>query len=259
MSQIIITPRASQHATEFTWALADVPALAGIVADIALGQVEHAERILHASSIASDDPPTDQNIGEAIAIIKGMPVEHRDGWMFQVISWVAWYVEGEMTLIRAPLPTATRQGFDGVSVSLAADDSVIESVTVSEDKATLNPRDVVRDDVLPEFERLAKGQRESQLRAELVALIKAGGFQPTTILKQGDWRNRKRFRASLCTSQNRIPPTIELYEGFASSAPGDPLTRRGHRLVLEDMRGFFQELATRVMACLEALKQSPDV
>jgi hypothetical protein len=259
MSQIVLAPRQSPHATEFTWTLQDVRALACIVADVALGQVEHAESILQAAPVSSNDPPTAQNIEEAIRMVENMPVEHRDGWMFQVISWVAWHAEGEMTIIRAPLPTATRQGFDGVSVSLIEENTVIESVMVSEDKATLNPRDMVRDKVLPDFGRLAKGELESQVRAELVALIKAGGFQPSSILKQGDWRNRKRFRASVCTSHSSLPTAVELYEGFETTAPGDAGIRRGHRLLFDDMRAFFEMLAGEVIASLEALKQDDNV
>lgn len=85
---------------------------------------------------------------DAIALLSLKPDEkpwHRDGWMFQAISWIAAHNDGGIA-IRAPHLIKAHKGFDGLKLELS-DAGEVTAVVVFEDKATENPRATIRDDV----------------------------------------------------------------------------------------------------------------
>ena len=250
---ITLTPRASSSAQESEWSVADHDRLVAVIAEMALGQVDHVMEIA-GGNVSDADEPSDDLVNEAITFIRDFPTEHRDGWMFQVISWYVHFQSEPDSLVRAPLPTATRQGFDGIALRLSDDRKLIEYLVVSEEKATINPRDVFVGSVLSEFELLEDGKRERELRPEIVSLLGVSGTEARTVLSSGDWRSRKRYRAAIATSADRMPKKIDLFESFDTGIPGDPVKRQGHRFVHQDMRAYFQDLADNVVDHLQTLR-----
>lgn len=258
MDVLNITSRTSTLATETEWVLARRDLAVEVIAQVAIGQVEHAMRILDGQQPGHDEI-TKKGVAETIKYVQGCPKDHRDGWMFQVISWYANLQHDPQAFVRMPLPTATRQGFDGVSLRMSSDGSEIEYVVISEEKATLQPRRRFLKEVIPDFCALEAGERERELRPELLVLLQAAKADPTAILNTGVWKGRKRYRAAICTSNGRLPKKEELFESFDTKIPGDATKRHAHRFVHSDMRAFFEDLTQDVLQHLRALMTQASV
>jgi hypothetical protein len=80
----------------------------------------------------------------------GYPRWQRDGFVFEVISWIAArQTHGELALLMDPHVSATSQGLDGLMIELADDKSKVVMTTVFEDKCTDNPRETFLRQVIP--------------------------------------------------------------------------------------------------------------
>jgi hypothetical protein len=154
-----------------TWTVDDEGVLADQIAHVALGQSLHVQRILTGANIAAP-PTTATTAAGAIKLlsVSGVDPWHRDGWMFQAMSWIAARVKSPDGVIRPPHMIHAHKGFDGLQLELDKDGGVIAAV-IFEDKATDNPRDTIRDEVWPDFKKLEAGENENVLTAEVVALL----------------------------------------------------------------------------------------
>lgn len=157
----------------WTWVIEDEDELARLVARIALGQARHVANILSRLGV-SDSKTTVEMAEEAIerlTLEKDADPWHRDGWLFQAISWIAAHDPDKHVATRAPHIIQAHKGFDGVQLELAKDGQTIESILISEDKATNNPRAMIRDKVWPEIRALEAGAQSAELRQETTALL----------------------------------------------------------------------------------------
>lgn len=101
--------------------IVDRSRLVSMVAQIIVGQHLHVEMVLSgASSVAST--PSEAVVKAALARV-GEPASdetrwHRDGWVFQLISWIAARGSHTRRAISAPHMQPTRQGFDCLYLTL---------------------------------------------------------------------------------------------------------------------------------------------
>jgi hypothetical protein len=105
---------------------------------------------------------------------------HRDGWVFQCVSWIV-AAESRVGPLRPPQMSHAEKGFDGLQLQLSSDSSRLVRVLVFEDKATENPRKTVRDKIWPELKALEAGDKDNALTAELTYLR-----MPTRLLQYWD-------------------------------------------------------------------------
>jgi hypothetical protein len=140
------------------WEIADEDDLARKIALLALGQYRHVAAIL--AGIDKQNPATRAGAAAgAIALVtvpQGQESYHRDGWIFQAISWIAAHRGETGTVVRAPHTIAAHKGFDGMQVRLDADGAAATAVVIFEDKATTSPRPTIRGDVWKGISRLLK-------------------------------------------------------------------------------------------------------
>lgn len=71
----------------YSWSIADEDLLANQIAQVALGQSRHVQKILAGANLG--DVPTAANCASAaieLLTVHGGDPWHRDGWMFQVMS-----------------------------------------------------------------------------------------------------------------------------------------------------------------------------
>jgi hypothetical protein len=100
----------------YSWTVDDEPALARLIAHVALGQ---SRKIVHVLNSLDEEPKKAPKsaIRSARKLLKAKGKEdayHRDGWMFQVISWIAAHLEEPDRLIRAPHMIWAHKGLDGL-------------------------------------------------------------------------------------------------------------------------------------------------
>ena len=174
------------------WSIDSDHELAKLVARIALGQYRHVLQILSETDFASSAPATTALAGarQLLTVPDGSDPFHRDGWLFQTISWIAAHIQDNTALIAPPHMQHADKGFDGLHVLIDEKTQTVRSVVICEDKATSNPRDTIRDLVWKEFSDLEAGSSDHLLTAEVSTLL-ATRLHSTQIRRFNKFSGRK--------------------------------------------------------------------
>jgi hypothetical protein len=238
------------------WEPRDHETLARAIADLALGQSAHVERLLR-STDAWRSVPANYAIDAAIKSLSVAPSKdpwHRDGWVFQLISWIA-AVEESDGLTRTPQMDQASKGFDGLQLEFAPGTEYVERAIVFEDKATDSPRDTVRDKVWPEFEDIEAGNRHPALAAEIGSLLRGRDEEAiqSTIDRIMRDPSGLAYRVSITTGQYHAQAAAfnGLFDGYEDSIPGRRRRRRGNVLEVDDLRNWMDSLCARAIELLE--------
>ncbi|MEA9827292.1 hypothetical protein VDG09_06450 [Xanthomonas campestris pv. raphani] len=236
------------------WSVPNVDLLATQIALVAVGQADHLAEILTASGMPQLDA---DNIArsEAIKLVTANAENpyHRDGWLFQVMSWICAHRLSVGATIRTPHMILAHKGLDGLQVETGQNG--ISQVVIFEDKATDNPRDVIRDDVWPEFRDLESGSRQNVIAAEVVALLKGSGYtNPSEAVKNIIWGESRAFKASITVGNYHASPEglMSLFSDYDDVVKGNKSRRRGDIFQVADLRGWMEALAARVITVLES-------
>jgi hypothetical protein len=241
----------------WSWVVEDEDKLAAQVARVALGQFRHVGKILAGVS-AADPATTHDHAADAIDLLTveaGEDPWHRDGWIFQTISWIAAHQQSHGVATRPPHIIKAHKGFDGLQLELSADGHSIAAVIIFEDKATDNARDTIRDDVWPSITRLESGKRVNQLTHEVSAALEAQKhFNPDldvdAAISNILWKEARRYRVSITVSDTHASGEARgrLFKGFDEKAPGDVKRRRAETIHMPELRKWMQQFANRAIA-----------
>jgi hypothetical protein len=251
-----------------TWTIRDEDLLARIVASIALGLSDHAGDILARVPSPSRPVLRERHLDRLITEL-GKPISeavrwHRDGWVFQMISWISAQLaaahHGKRLLIRAPQPRKADKGFDGFIVELADPPCVV----VCEDKATVNPRATITGKVWPEIALIEQGDRDGELNSELSTLLLALGdaARSREITDAVLWSEHLRYRVAITVSpeQDGAEGRADLFNGYDTKAPGDCNPRRGaETIALPDLRPWMDAFCEKVVAVLNEHRTEANV
>lgn len=243
----------------YTWKVADEDRLAEFIARVAIGQARHVEKIL----ISTGDFPGPTNDAR-VAAIKMLTVPtgadpwHRDGWMFQVMSWLSAHKSATNSLINTPQMILADKGFDGIQLDFDAS-GVVSAVVIFEDKATDNPRETIRKDVWPEFEKFESGSDANVLVAEVTGLLeKRPGIDVDDVIRRIIWKDARHFRISItvgdvhATSAGRA----RLFKDYDIKVLGDVKRRRGETFYIANLRSWMDSIAQKAISYLSALQAS---
>jgi hypothetical protein len=198
---IILTPFAHGDLCHgATWTIGDERWLAERIALVAVGQSLHVERVLAGANIGP--PPVFATAVEyaiaALTLRDGAFPYHRDGWLLQVMSWLAAHTASPGGLISPPHMIQAHKGFDGLQLKLSGDGMTVSAAIVFEDKATDNPRDTIRDEVWPDIRDLEAGKRDNVLVADLNALLRTRPqINPDDVIRAIVWREVRHYRVSI--------------------------------------------------------------
>jgi hypothetical protein len=138
-----------------------------------MGQYRHVAQILDGLSVQPPKGKADHAVN-AIAkfqLAKNGDPWQRDGWVFQIISWIAANQQKNGAVVAPPHIFHAHKGFDGLQLELSKDGKAITAVVIFEDKATEDPRGTIRDDVWPEIAKLENGERLAELTHEVTGLL----------------------------------------------------------------------------------------
>jgi hypothetical protein len=186
--------------------------------------------------------------------------DHRDGLIYQIISWIALHkTEGHSIIIRFPHLIPAHKGFDGIHLHLNNESTEIIKVIVSEEKATKNPRDTVRNKIWPEFNDLERGDRDNQLMQEVCSLINSSDIvNVEEAISKIIWNQVKGYRASITISDDHKADIRikDLFEGYKNIIPGSIWKRRGDVLYFQDLRDWMNKFAKKVLTSIDAIEES---
>jgi phage terminase large subunit GpA-like protein len=184
---------------------------------------------------------------------------HRDGLLFQAISWIAAHQSSKdkSSVFSLPHMIAAHKGFDGLEVELTRKKELF-SMVVFEDKATENPRNTITTDVWPEIKALHRGNRQSELMQELTALLqRAKVDDPDAVIEAVVWNQVRKFRVSITGTegQDQQQGFEKLFKGFDDATPGlDQLGRRAEVFCHSDIRKWMESFAIKVSQAIDAEK-----
>ena len=258
-----------EHCTGSRWSGSDMDHLARIIAIIAMGQAAHAARII--AELLPSEPKIDHEALRAGArsrlSIAGKDEKqrqvsryHRDGLMFEAISWAAARLTATgQVLLKDPHLSSTTQGLDGLMLELDEAGSAIVRTTIFEDKCSEHPRDKFRDEIIPAFKEYHENKRAPDLVANAAALMEKTGLDGTQSIEAAARildRTHRAYRGSLAvtTADDSLQRRRSLFRGYAGLKDLQADQRIGAVLVTsDDLRAWFDELAERATAYIDSL------
>ncbi|MFJ4397316.1 hypothetical protein [Pseudomonas sp. NPDC089396] len=177
---------------------------------------------------------------------------HRDGLLFQHISWVVTRLSVPNGVMTSPHVRQADKGFDGFVLELDQKKEKVESIIISEDKASANPRGLITSKVWPELKQIIDGDRDDEILAELVTLLKGvGGVSTESAIGRVVWEEARRFRVCVATGENirdSVTGSFEkLMNGFSDTVSGAMSSRTGGVLAFNDVRDGLDEFARAVV------------
>lgn len=233
-----------------TWAVQDEDTLAKWIAWVAIGQAFHVAEILHSVNPVGAPPTNDAAKSDAVELLsqKGRDPWHRDGWMFQVMSWLAAHIERPGTLMKLPQLQHAEKGLDGLEILLDASQNVVATI-IFEDKATENPRDTVRDDVWPEFVKFESGRGVNILTQQVSGILDAAHHpDPVAAVNKILWNTTRRYRLSITASESTPDSRSRLFKDYDIKVQGSIDRRKAEVFVVDDMRAWMANLAAKAIA-----------
>lgn len=250
------------NCSRYNWDVIDKKHLADLVARLTLGQHLHVSNILHELNPTEwAKSPKDAAVEQILKWLNGN-IYNRDGWLFQMISWVSLAKSEPDALLDIPHTQPAQKGFDGLCLLASEDGQQIHAIVYTEDKATDDPRPTVQGDVYSGIDEIVKGSREPELVSKISTLLqrKHGNSKEVNLLIQSVLSTAKPvFRIAVTTSISKLPSNIKLFDGMELHAAGSTEQRFGETLIHEDMREWMNEFAQLVKTSLDELKEVPNV
>ena len=245
-----------------TWTVDDEDALADMIARVALGQSRSVERILHAMDAMPSELATGGFDGARalLTVEDGTDPYHRDGWVFQVISWIATHRQSGDALIRAPQMIKADKGLDGLMIEFEDDD--LSRVVICEDKATERARQRVKNSVWPEFKDFETGARDNELVATVTAMLeRSGDPQPDKTIADILWRDTRAYRVAVTVGDRHSTDAgrKRLFKGYNKIVSGKVSRRRAETLILNDVRDWIASIAEKAVAVIDSAEDQADV
>lgn len=239
--------------TGSTWSVDDDDELVELIARVALGQHSLVSRILESTHCRRFVPVKSAIEGakKLLTVPAGKPPWHRDGWLFQVMSWIAASLRSHGGILQPPHMIHAHKGFDGLEIECDPTTGQIQALVISEDKATSRPRKMVRDEVLPEFRSISNGARDSELVAAVPMMLK--GVQDPEIIDESIetimWAEVRAFRIAITVKakHNDTQGQKGLFKGYDKIGGDTCPKRQAETFEIEDLRHWMNEIAKRAL------------
>ena len=184
---------------------------------------------------------------------------HRDGHLFQYLSWVVARLVNPNDILTPPHVRQADKGFDGFIIELDNAQKRVLKVILCEDKASQNPRNLVtkQGGVWDEIRSICEGEREDEVSSALTTLLKAvpdlSGEELEDSVDAIFWEKIRQFRVSIATGEDQRGATnfAHLVAGFDNVALGALSSRIGGVLPFGDVRNGLHQLAQEVIEKLQ--------
>ena len=176
---------------------------------------------------------------------------HRDGLLFQHISWVVARMSMPAGYMTAPHVRQADKGFDGFIIELDEAKSGIGRIVLCEDKASIAPRKLISSSVWPDVEAIRRGDRDDEILADLVTLLKSvDDIDAEAAVDEIFWEEVRKFRVAVATGENqrRSGSFLHIVAGFEAVAGGAIKSRTAGVLPFNDVRAGLAILADEVVA-----------
>jgi hypothetical protein len=236
------------------------------VAQLLLGNSLHISRVIEGLDSKAVNLK-DKAIDSIINRLKTCGVYKRDGWLFQMISWIALkiYLHTEYgsgnVFMNAPHTAPAQHGIDGFSLVIN-DKKQIKYIVLCEDKCSEEARAIITNQVFPEFEEYEDRKYDNRVLAEVSSIIRGedGGGLLQDI--QEDIVNNKYWMYRIGVTRQEEHDVKDgrekLYKDYDKKVTGDVGRRDAASVNLHDVRKWMETFSQLVIKELES-KKSKDV
>jgi hypothetical protein len=145
------------------------------------------------------------------------------------------------------------KGLDGLMVEF--DDTEIARVVISEEKATGNARKRVQRQVWPEFQDFETGRRDAELVDGVSALLAGSGHpNPDAVVAAILWTEKRTYRVAVTIDDKHASAKglKALYKGYEAAVSGEIGRRRAEAFQVQDLRPWFETIAVKATAIINA-------
>lgn len=253
------------------WMSANDDELAALIAIVAMGQAAQASYILEElipaqPAFSFEDLRREAKIRLTIEEPaskprKGYPQWQRDGFVFEMISWIAAKITyGEGALLKDPHVSATSQGLDGLMIQINATKDEVQSTTVFEDKCTDDPRATFLGKVIPAFKDRHANIRSAEIIDAAATLLKTAGLKDKDAARLSAAvtdKTKRKYRAafSLPKSFDTLEERQKLFADYNRLVGIASEQRIGASFITSDeMRKWIAGLAGKAIQYLDSLK-----
>ncbi len=202
--------------------------------------------------IASDLSSADPEKKKTASNKKNKRIEQRDGLLFQHLSWVAASIDMPSALATPPHVRRADKGFDGLLVSIEDAYGAISRVVLCEDKASINPKNLVQGSVWTEIDGIVNGDKDLELLDAITAILREQSDlesdKQETLLEALIYEQTRAFRVAVTV----MPANADaggyhhIFNDFEKHAPGADTVRLAEILPSDDTRAFLKALARKV-------------
>jgi hypothetical protein len=244
------------------WEVEDIDILAERVARVALGQYRHVARILEglAGAAPAGSAKHAADALKKLKIAKNGDTWQRDGWLFQIISWIAANQKKHGATLATPHIFHAHKGFDGMQLELSGDGKSVTAIVIFEDKATENARQTIKQNVWPDIVDLEAGERIAELTHEASAILeRQQHLYPDLDIDDAIdrilWQEARRYRVSISIDdKHKLADKREkLFKHYDVSASGDVTRRRAETMHFDDLRKWMTDFSDLVAANIKAI------
>jgi hypothetical protein len=243
----------------------DEEKLSEYIGFIILGYYRHVLNIINSKGTTTPKLDNDA-IDLAIAKLKkkaGLDTDKRDGWIFQMISWIALRQEnnGKDFYCQQPHEAPAQHGIDGLAVVLDTS-KVIKNIIITEDKCTEHPRGLITQKIWPEFTNYEQGNYNHKLVSKVSSILTNMDDHPNLLKSIYDDPYNKSIRIYRVgiTRDIRYKDTDgrrKLFKDYDQCVEGPTCERRsGSTLYNEDIRKWMEKLSRKIVKYLQSKKSS---
>lgn len=204
------------------------------------------------ADIASDLSSADLQKKKTADNKKNKRIEQRDGLLFQHLSWVAASIEMPTALATPPHVRRADKGFDGLLVSIEDAYGAISRVVLCEDKASINPKNLVQGSVWAEIDGIVDGDKDLELLDAITAILREQtdleGDKQEELLEALIYEQTRAFRVAVTVMPvNAVAGCYQhIFNDFEKHALGADTVRLAEVLPSDDTRAFLKALARKV-------------
>ena len=260
-----------------TWTVEGPEALAEALAWLYLRKDRHAERVIKALepgraslpgkvienaietlSVRVDDiadalNSPDAEVQKRAVGTRDTRVEHRDGLLFQHVSWIAAHLRLPNAKATLPHVRQADKGFDGVLLEMDPAQAGLSRIVLCEDKASIKPRALVTQSIWPEIKLIQADKKDREILAALSAILDTmPEVDQEAVIDATEWRGARQFRVALTAGcdQSKNGGFQHIFVGFDSAAGGAIETRIAEVMPMGEVRPYLADLADRVIKVL---------
>lgn len=246
------------------YTIVDKELLAEWVAILALGQSRHMANIINRLSFEPIRVTnmTINGVLEKIVIPNGLNknqqnkfIEKRDGWLFQLISWIVVCLQNKGRLFKQYFPHTQQamHGIDGLAVIVEGEH--IARIIITEDKCTDYARNTISQKVFPEFYEYEMGIKNTELLEKVGDLLEKIGGSCINAHNEIEDTNKWQYRISITrqSTHDSLDNRKSLFDGYESYVNGTIERRRGSTTNLGDMRTWMEDFSKMVIDIIKKL------